>query len=147
VAHLLTFGAIVPAFAVALAITPAVLGPAWIASALLTTLANLLLVEVVLHDWSRLPFTCTYLPGKRVLAYTLGVLLGVYFVFVYIGANLVRASLAHPVRTTVLGALLLAVFTGLRRSRLRAWGKGPLQFEDEDPLAIRTLNLLPDDRQ
>jgi hypothetical protein len=146
VTRLLTFTAVVPSLVLALIIQPGPLGYTCIPAALLTTLANLLLVEVILRDWSRIPFTCTYLPGKRVLAYTLGVLLGAYFVFVYVGANLIRWGLAEPLRATMLGGVLLGALIALRRRRWRSWGTQPLEFEDEDPLAIRTLNLLPDER-
>lgn len=146
VSRLLTVGAVAPALLVASALQPGALGARWPACVLLTTLANLVLVEIVLHDWARLPFTCSYLPGKRVLAYTLGVLLGTYFVFVYVGAHVVRWSMADPMRTIVIGVMLLMMFVLLRRSRLRTWGRLPLEFEDEDPLAIRSLNLLPDER-
>jgi len=73
------------------------------------------------------------------------VVLGTYFVYVYIGAHLVRWSLGHPSRLMVLGGVLLAGYAALRRSRQRSWGRRALEFEDEDPLAIRTLNLLPDE--
>ena len=147
VARLMMFAAVVPSLGLALLIQPRPLGLNCIPTALLTVVANLLLVEVILRDWSRIPFTCTYLPGKRVLAYTLGVLLGAYLVFVYIGANLIRWSLTDHVRLVLSGGPLVVALAALRRSRLRSWGTQPLEFEDEDPLAIRTLNLLPDERR
>ena len=33
----------------------------------------------------------------------------------------------------------------MRRARLRTWGVPALDFEDYDPMAIRTLGLLPDE--
>lgn len=139
--------ATVPSLMVAAVMQPHVLGSRWIAAALLTTLANLLLVEIVLRDWSRVPCTCTYLPGKRVLAFTLGVVLAAYFVYVYVGAHLVRWSIAHPSRLMFLGGLLLAAVASLHRSRQATWGTRPLEFDDTDPLAIQTLDLLPDERR
>jgi hypothetical protein len=144
--RILTIGALAPAVTAAAILQPYTLGSRWIAAAALTTLASLLLVEVILHDWRRVPFTCSYLPGKRVLAYTLGVLLAAFSVFVYIGANLTRWAIQHPSRLMVYAGLLLAGFAALRRERLRTWGARPLEFEDEDPMAPRRLGLVPDER-
>ena len=147
VTYLFSVAALGVSLLVAAALQPRVLGAAWISCAIVTALASLILVEIVLRDWNRVPFTCTYLPGKRVLAYTLGVLLAWYAVFVFIGANLTRWSILHPSRTRLYGGLLLAAFAALRRARLRNWGTRRLEFEDEDPVAIRGLGLLPDERR
>jgi hypothetical protein len=146
VACLFIAAAIIPSVAAAAVLQPSFLGDTWIICALFVLGADLILVEILLHEWTRVPFTCSYLPGKRVLAYNLGVLLGTYFVFVYLGGHLIRWASGHRVRAAILGALMAAGYAGLRRSRLRMWGRRPLEFEDEDPLAIRTLNLLPDER-
>jgi hypothetical protein len=146
VAHVFTIAAVGAALVTAALLQPRVLGGSWIVCAILTTLATLVLVEVVLREWNRIPFTCTYLPGKRVMAYTLGVLLASYAVFVFIGANLTRWSLTHPGRTMFYGGLLLSALAALRRHRLRTWGRRALEFEDDDPKALRPLGLLPDER-
>ncbi len=146
VTRLFIVAAVVPAVLVAALLQPAVLGVRWLATATLAAMSGLVLVEVVLRDWCRLPYTCTYLPGKRVLAYTLGVLLTVYAVFVYLNSRAMYWSLAHPWRTLLYGGALLAAFGALYRSRMQTWGKQALEFEDEDPLAIRKLNLSPDER-
>jgi hypothetical protein len=109
-------------------------------------LAVLVLDEGVLLDWARVPSTCSYLPGKRVMAYTLGVLFAAYAIFVYLGAQSIRWSALHPSRTLVVGGLLLATFAALRRARMRTWGEQPLEFEDVDPAVPRALGLLPDER-
>jgi hypothetical protein len=137
---------VVPSAALTMLLQPYFVGERWVGCMALAAGANLILVEILLRDWARIPFTCTYLPGKRVLAYNLGVLLATYFVFVYMGAHLIRWSSMGPVRTLIIGSGLAAAYLGLRRARLRTWGERPLEFEDEDPLAIRTLNLLPDER-
>jgi hypothetical protein len=142
----LVLAATVPALITAAVLQPYVLGWRWLAAAVLTTLAHLLLVEIVLRDWARVPFTCSYLPGKRVLAFTLGLLLGTYFIYVYIGAHLLRWSIAHPSRLVFTGGVVLAAFVTMRHARQQTWGMQPLEFDDDDPAAIRTLNLLPDER-
>ncbi len=119
----------------AIALQPWALGARAVPAAALTLLAVLVLVEVVLLDWARVPYTCSYLPGKRVMAYTLGVLFAAYAVFVYLGAQSIRWGALHPSRTLVVGGLLLATFAALRRARMRTWGVQPLEFEDVDPAA------------
>ena len=146
VAHVLRYAALVPAVAAAVVLQSWALGGRWPLAVGLTTVAVLVLVEIVLTDWARIPFTCGYLPGKRVMAYTLGVLFAAYAVFVYLGANSIRWGILHPSRTLVIGGLLVVAFAALRRARLRTWGLQPLEFEDEDPATPRSLGLLPDER-
>jgi hypothetical protein len=45
----------------------AVLGPRALICASLTYLAGLVLVELHMADWLRIPFTCSYMPGKRLV--------------------------------------------------------------------------------
>jgi len=130
---------------VAAAVQPGMLGAAWLVSGALTVIASLGLVEVVLSDWNRIPFTCSYLPGKRVLAYNLGVLLAAYFVFVYLGGRVIRWSLISLPHAIVVAALISSGLWLLRRARLATWGVAALDFEDYDPMAVRTLGLLPDE--
>jgi len=136
---------VISSLVVAAAVQPGILGAAWLVSAALTVLASFALIEVVLSDWNRIPFTCSYLPGKRVLAYNLGVLLGAYFVFVYLGARVIGWSVTSVPHTLVVAALLSIGIFLMRRARLATWGVSALDFEDYDPTALRTLGLLPDE--
>ena len=146
VAYAFTVTTVVPSFLLAVGLQPYFPGRNWFACVVLVLGADLILVEILLGHWARVPFTCTYLPGKRVLAYNLGVLLGTYFVFVYLGAHIIRWSSLSSTRASIVGCVLAIGYWSLRRFRWRTWGHRPLEFEDEDPLAIRTLNLLPDER-
>jgi len=146
VAWCLTVPVVTTSLMVAAAVQPRLLGGMWLLSAAFTAGASLILIEAVLSDWNRIPFTCSYLPGKRVLAYNLGVVLGAYFVFVYVGAHAIRWSLVSPLRTLIAAGTMVAAVFLMRRARLRTWGLPALDFEDYDPMAIRTLGLLPDER-
>jgi hypothetical protein len=137
---------VLPALSLGIVRQATAFGSAAIVSLTLTTLALATLAEFILTDWRRIPFTCSYLPGKRVLAYTLGVLFASYAVFVYLGAQAIRWAAGRPAGSVVAGALFLAVFVAVRRSRRRVWGVLPLEFEDEDPMAARPLVLTGDDR-
>jgi hypothetical protein len=112
---------------------PRVIGATWIVAAALTSVAVLALVEFVLIDWRRIPFACTYLPGKHVLAYHMGVLFAQYFIFVVIGGNVIRAAVLDPARSVALGGFLIAGWAALRRARMKTWGDAALEFEDDDP--------------
>ena len=90
------------AMVTAAVLQPRMIGSTWIVAAAFTSVAVLTLVELVLIDWRRIPFACTYLPGKHVLAYHMGVLFAQYFIFVVIGGNLIRAAMLDPARTTAL---------------------------------------------
>jgi hypothetical protein len=141
-----TIASLSSSLGVAALVQPGIFGATWPLAAASCSLAAACLVEVVLTDWNRVPFTCSYLPGKRVLAYDLGVLLGSFFGFVYVDAHVLRWSLATPLRWIVVTGLLVAGVAVLRRLRLRTWAVAPLDFEDFDPMAVRTLGLLPDER-
>lgn len=112
---------------------PRVLGSTWLLAAALTSMAVLALVEFLLIDWGRIPFACTYLPGKHVLAYHMGVLFAQYFIVVVIGGNLIRWAVLDPSRTVALGGFLIAGWAAVRRERLKTWGLAALEFEDNDP--------------
>lgn len=120
------------------------LGATAIVSLIVATLYGFGLVELVLTDWRRLPFTCTYVPGKRFVAHTVVIAVSIFVLFVNLGAALLASSLAdRRLAVAVVGVLLIVVGT-LRWHRLRTWGKIPLSFEDELPDAPQTIRLATD---
>jgi hypothetical protein len=140
-------GAAAVSVLVAALLQPRVLGAAWWLSVVMTTIAVLTLVEVVFIDWRRVPFACTYLPGKHVLAYHLGVLFAWYFVFVLIGGSVIRFSVTAPSRAIALGGFLMAAWAIARRERIKTWGRLALEFEDDDPAEVSVLRLETSTRQ
>jgi len=126
---------------VAALLQPRVLGAAWWLAAVMTTIAVMTLVEIVFIDWRRVPFACTYLPGRHVLAYHLGVLFAWYFVFVLIGGSVIRFAVMTPSRAIALGGFLIAAWAIARRERIKTWGLLALEFEDDDPAEVRVLRL------
>ena len=129
------------AMATAAVLQPRVLGMTWLMAAVLTSIAVLALVEFLLIDWRRIPFACTYLPGKHVLAYHMGVLFAQYFIVVVIGGNLIRWAALDPARTVAIGGFLLAGWAALRRERLKTWGVTALEFEDDDPAEANVIRI------
>lgn len=91
-----------------------------------------LLVECLLRQWRRIPFTCTYLPGRRAMAHTVLIVLNSYVVFTLAGVVLSHVALAHPTVVAVLLLLLAGIATALRASRLSLWRTTPLEFDAVD---------------
>ena len=126
--------AIVPGVALTFVVQSIVLGATTaVRASLPTALLGLVLVEWVLRRWHRIPFTCTYIPGKRPLAHSILLTLAAFVVFINIGGGLIHVSLDRPLRYVILSGALLATFVLLRRARLSSAGGVPLEFEDSLP--------------
>jgi hypothetical protein len=106
----------------------------------------LLLAELLLLNFSKIPFTCSYLPGKanvRLLAF--GYFLA-FLTYAYYMASLEARLLGNPAK--------LLVFCGVLLTGLAAWNLGmalrrrattesfTLLFEDQPEPAVRTLDLM-----
>ena len=102
---------------------------------------GLLFVHAVLLDWRRIPFTCSYLPGKRFVAQSFFVGCAGYIVFVLAGEWLLQTAVTSTASALVIVAAGAALAYVLRRRRLDAWAKRPLMFEDEFPDALMALEL------
>jgi hypothetical protein len=112
-----------------------------LAGVAVTGLVGLAFVHVVLLDWRRIPFTCSYLPGKRFVAQSLSVAIGALAVLMAVGTGLVVMA-TNRVQSALAIVLMVAVTAYvLRRQRLSAWSKTPLMFEDELPDRPMPLRL------
>ena len=105
-------------------------------------LLGLIVAEVCLRNFRKLPFTCSYLPGRSYVHMAVLTLLGVMVLMVK-GADLERRALEN---TTGLVSMLvlLALAAAWARWRTGAMAKspeGPLQFEAEAAPAILQLGL------
>jgi hypothetical protein len=135
------------------------LAPVWAASAIVflslwpwhaaaehlavLALLGIILVELCLHGFERIPFTCSYLPGKSNLHMTfcLCLLLGLNAVFW--AADFERRALSDPEKYAwILVTLCAAALCS--RWRTAAEASSPyniLQFEQEQPAVILALGL------
>ena len=131
---------VVPVLAIAVPLQFWVIGiDAW-RTVLLSALAGLAMAEVMLLDWRRVPFTCTWIPGKRPLVFTLIGALIIYVLVTSLLASLFQLSLfSWPLFLSLSGTLLIVTAIA-RDRRQRAWLTQPLQFEDE-PFRIQVLGL------
>jgi hypothetical protein len=97
--------------------------------------------EMRLWRWHRIPFTCSYLPGKRPVAHTLLLLLASFTAFTGLGSALVAHAMkiqSPPVAAVV---ILLTIAGGARWLRLDTGANRPLEFEDELPESSYGLRL------
>lgn len=104
----------------------------------------LLLLEAMLWNWEKIPFTCPYLPGKRnmiqlLLLYWLSLSL-----FAYVMTTIERWCFRQSGRTIVLFVALLAAFLFVRRHRKEGWGEDRLKFDDTPEPDVMTLGLQPE---
>lgn len=104
-----------------------------ITAAVIIALVGLVFVHGVLLDWRRIPFTCSYLPGKRLAAYTVVLGFAAFALFTSGSASLVRLAIGRPVYAVAILVILLPVAMMLRRRRLVTWREIPLMFDDELP--------------
>jgi hypothetical protein len=110
-------------------------------AAVVVALIGLVSVHAVLFDWRRIPFTCSYLPGKRFIFYSITIAILAFAFFMAIGAALVTMARSSPVRTGVIVVILATAAWLLRSYRLGSWGQTPLMFEDEFPDRVLELQL------
>jgi hypothetical protein len=104
----------------------------------------MLLVELFIRQWRRIPFTCSYIPGKREVTDTFLRALVVFVIYTTIGAGLVRFVIADPARLVRTAGILAIVVLLLRHVRSHTWGRAPLLFDDELPDAVQPLRLSSD---
>ena len=137
---------IAPVFIAGLPAAISILG--WLRGLAVTTLAALvalLCFERLFRDWCKLPFTCSYLPGK------------VWFWMMIFRWSLAAVYFAAipPLLLTASGELagFLALFTGLvllwrrwRAKRLAQWEQTTLLWEETPEADLEALHLRPLER-
>ncbi|MGE5646745.1 MAG: hypothetical protein ACM336_13235 [Acidobacteriota bacterium] len=103
---------------------------------------SVLLVELLLLTFDKIPFTCTYLPGKANVKALWPVYLAACYGYSYGMARLESGLLASPPRFALFCLAALAAIAALRRYRRRRFGPGfRFVFEEAPEPAVRTLNI------
>jgi CubicO group peptidase (beta-lactamase class C family) len=138
----------------ALSVLPVAVGEAavlfwiwpWQAAAkhvLVLVLLGTIIAELCLHGTQKLPFTCSYLPGKSNfnIAFLMCVML--FLPAIMEAVKWERDSFDHPARYAALvGALAALVFSARwSTTRLARSAEGKLQFEEAEEPAVLALNL------
>jgi len=119
----------------------AVLGPQAIHCTSIAFLCGLVLVELHMAQWRRIPFTCSYAPTTQFVGLTLLMGVTAFVLFTMIGSRLVRYSVNHPVGWLAAMTILGAVVLYLRRQRLWLAARATLMFEDVLPNEVEPLRL------
>jgi len=106
------------------------------------SLLSLLLVEGLLWRLDKLPFTCSYVPGRIPVVMLLTVYLVAFLFYTHVMAYLEREMLQSRVATVISLGLLLSAWCGLwayrRRGRVKTEG---FIFHQEPEPVVCTLNL------
>jgi hypothetical protein len=117
-------------------------GPMSLLLLAVAALCGAILVELVLFEWRRLPFSSAYMPGKRAVGLTLLAGFASFAAYSSVGAGLGRTVVRGNARgSSVVFALLVALYALSRWRRLRTWGRMDLLFEDELPEDITPIRL------
>ena len=116
-----------------------------VAHLVVLALLGMIFVELCLHGFQKIPFTCSYLPGK---SYAHMAILG-FAALMFVmnkGAELERQALQHPTSyaALVIVLALIAVCVRWRTAALAESSEAVLQFEDEPTPAVLCLGLCRD---
>jgi len=119
----------------------AVLGWRAIQSISIAGLCGLVLVELHMTEWRRIPFTCSYEPGRQLMWQTVVMGIAAFVLFTTIGPLLAWYTTSHPLGWLVVMTVLCAVLLYLRRQRLWMSRRAAFMFEDVLPTEVEPLKL------
>lgn len=102
------------------------------------------LVEWLMRDWRRIPFTCAYMPGKGFVPQMFVRGLGAFIVFTTAGAALLALSVVRPSAAAIPWCALATAGIVLLRRRRRLAVDTTLAFEDDLPTEVSPLRLNAD---
>ena len=121
-----------------------VLGTSALRVVVVEAMIGWLLVEWLMADWRRIPFTCSYVPGKGFVPHMVVKGFASYVVFTLASGIVLRLSLFRPQAALVLALILGAAAGALSVRRARHALDTSLNFEDELPTDVTTLQLNAD---
>ncbi len=137
--------AVAPVALVTLPAEIALLGPlAGCATTILCLLPSLTLMEAMLLQLERIPFTSSYLPGRRPVIETLVGYVASVAVYVTGLGVLITLSLQNAGLALALFAALLVIWLRVWKGRIENWELGKLEFEELPEPTIQTLSIQRD---
>ncbi|MEX2260344.1 MAG: serine hydrolase domain-containing protein [Bryobacteraceae bacterium] len=105
-------------------------------------LLGVILVELCLHGVQKLPFTCSYLPGKSNFHLTFWLCIGLLLALIAKGVEFELHALRDPTSyVTMLVVLGIVAVVARWRTAVIASDESELQFDEVPPWQILTLNL------
>ncbi len=135
--------AIVPLFALTFTIYAFLWGfLASLLTVLFGVLLSLILMEVLLYSYRKVPFTCSYLPGKANLP-VMSAIYGLAFAFyAYSMASLERWMFHEPIAWIAAVGAEVLILNRIIALRNRSFARGfSFQYEDDPLPAVQSLNL------
>jgi hypothetical protein len=120
------------------------IGPRTVLLIVLEWLIGWLLVEFLMREWWRIPFTCTYLPGKGFVPHMVGRGIVAYLIFTNLAEEVLERATASAPAMAVAVIALVALASALAIRRTRHAGFVALTFQDEFPTDVIPLRLNAD---
>jgi hypothetical protein len=134
-------GGIMPAILLAWPI--AALATGWAAAlahnAIMTVLL-LLLLELRLREWHKVPFACGYVPGRRNIWQIAGAYLFLFGIVIPV-IGFFEMQLLRWYLLLLAAAPLTVGYIALRSSRRQQWAKVPLVFDESEEAVIMGMRL------
>jgi hypothetical protein len=121
-----------------------VMGVGSLAVLLVEAAIGWLLVEWLMVDWRRVPFTCSYIPGKGFVPQMCVKAFASYVVFTFATGLMLVASFRHHAVAFALASAFGVAAGGLRLRRARHARQAGLLFEDQLPTDVTPLRLNAD---
>jgi hypothetical protein len=115
-----------------------------IAVAVLVFFPSLVMEEVLLAGFEKIPFTSAYLPGKRPLIETVCIYGVAFLAYVGVLSGLIVSCLQEPAYFLIVLGAFIAIWARVRKGRLELWHGGELEFEEVAEPAVQTLAIYRD---
>jgi hypothetical protein len=113
-----------------------------IPESILSALFGLCCYEGVFSSWEKLPFTCSYLPGKKPMWMVALRLFGLLALLLPLVNAILLACLYNWALFAGVAAVLLAAWWRFRGTRREGWAEMRLRYDESPEPAVYTLNLL-----
>lgn len=101
----------------------------------------MILVELMLFEWQKVPFVCSYFPGKKNVALMIVVYWTAFGAFAFSTATFEIWCMREFSRWLIMLGLLIAVYGKLREIRRESWGAFPLHYEDMGEELVTQLRI------
>jgi hypothetical protein len=108
-------------------------------ASVLCLLLSLILMEILLLPFAKVPFTSSYLPGRKPLIETVLRYIAIGTLYIGVLGTLVRGAVESPVFTVLLAALFTGAWWAARTVRLNSQQVQRLEFEEMEEPAVRQL--------
>jgi hypothetical protein len=109
----------------------------------LVAVLMLLLIEARLAEWRKVPFTCSYVPGRRNFWQTMGIYLLLFSILVPT-ITWFESRLLRPLILLAIATALTVVYFSLRATRQTEWAVVPLLFDESDEPLVGGVRLTPE---